>query len=324
MSCAFQRTLVERFEGLHLLDGAFHAFVGTVEEHDVAFAVLGDVFHAVEPHGEEHEAGRHVACLHGFAGVGETFGDLLAEAGVAGTFEFGGFFFGFGFDADGAGFGLGGAGFDEVLGLGFVLSGHLHVVAGDDLRHGAHDGFVEGDVVDLEVEEVIAPAVERFFEVVLHRADDFGAQHEDFGLLFVGHIGADAAFDAADEGLHEALFVDEAEGDLLDGLLTGVLRGEDDERFEVHIGLVERDGLEFEFDGLVLRGDAFIDTLQQRHLEVEAGQHEALVFAEAGDDSDVALLDDRGAEEDEDDEDDGGGYHGRGLVCFLVKAVGDG
>ncbi len=105
--------------------------------------MLGDVFHAVEPHGEEHEAGRDVAGLHGFAGVGETFGDLLAEAGVAGTFELGGFFFGFGFDADGAGFGFGGAGFDEVLGLGFVLGRHLHVVAGNDLRHGAHDGFVE-------------------------------------------------------------------------------------------------------------------------------------------------------------------------------------
>ena len=75
--------------------------------------------------------------------------------------------------------------------------------------------------------------------MILHGTDDLGAQHEDFGLLFVRHIGADAALYAADEGLHEALFVDEAEGDLFDGLFTGVLRGVHDERFEVHIGLVE-------------------------------------------------------------------------------------
>ncbi len=84
-----------------------------------------------------------------------------------------------------------------------------------------------------------APAIKGFFEVILHGTDDLGAKDEDFGLLFVGHIGADAAFDAADEGLHEALFVDEAEGDFFDGLFTGVLRGIHDERFEVHIGLVE-------------------------------------------------------------------------------------
>lgn len=310
MPSILERTLIERFEGLHLLDGAFHAFVGAVEEHDVAFAVLGDVFHAVEPHGEEHEARRHFACLHGFSGVSETFGDLFTKAGVTGTFELGGFFLGLGFNADGACFGLGGAGFDEVLGLGFVFGGSLHVVAGNDLRHGAHDGFIKGDVVDLEIEKVVAPAVERFFEMILHGTDDLRAKDEDFSLFFVRHIGADAAFDAAHEGLHEALFVDEAEGDLLDGVFTGVLRGVDDERFEVHISLVERDGFELEFDGLVLRGDAFIDTLKQWQLEVEAGQHEALVFAKAGDDSHMALFDDRGAEDDDYDEDDDGGDHG--------------
>jgi len=323
MPSAFERAFIQRFEGLHLLDGALHAFVGAVEEHDVAFAVLGDVFHAVEPHGEEHEAGRHFTGLHGFASVGETFGDLLAEAGIAGTFKLGGFFFGFGFDADGAGFGLGCAGFDEVLGLSFVFGGGLHVVAGNDLRHGAHDGFIEGDVVDLKVEKVVAPAVERFFEVILHGADDLGAEDEDFGLLFVRHIGANAAFDTADEGLHEALFVDEAEGDLLDGLLTSVLRGVNDERFEVYVGLVERDGFEFELDGLVLRGDAFIDTLKQWQLEVEAWQHEALVFAKAGDDSHMPLFDDGGAEEDENNEDDGGGDHGTWFCwMFFGKAMG--
>ena len=46
MASRFERTFIERLERLHLLDGAFHAFVGAVEEHDVAFAVLGDVFQA--------------------------------------------------------------------------------------------------------------------------------------------------------------------------------------------------------------------------------------------------------------------------------------
>lgn len=98
-----ERAFIQRLERLHLLDGALHALVGAVEEQGIALAVLGDVLHAVEPHGEEHDAGGRVAGLQGFAGVGETFGDLLAEAGVAGAFELGGFFFGLRLHAEGSG-----------------------------------------------------------------------------------------------------------------------------------------------------------------------------------------------------------------------------
>ena len=86
--------------------------------------------------------------------------DLLAEQRDALTAQLRGGALGLGGDADGGALGLGLLGLADQQRVALVGRRGLQVVRRHDLRHRGGDRLVEGDVVELQVDEVVAPGLD--------------------------------------------------------------------------------------------------------------------------------------------------------------------
>lgn len=179
----------------------------------------------------------------------------------------------------------------DEQGAAFVLRGGEQILRRHHARHGLHDGSVEDDVVHLKVDEVVAPALEAGVEMGLHRCDDLTTERENLGLALGGDEATDRAFHRTDHGLAERVLVDELERDVHDGALALVERRVEQHGLEVHVRLVERDGLERDLGGAVLHRHHGVHALHEGHEQVESRIEEPTVLTERGDHRDGALID---------------------------------
>src|SRR5580698_10096295 len=125
---------------------------------------------------------------------------------------------------------------------------------------------------------MIAPFFQRVIDLIFDKFDDLPAQPEDLGLAFGSYEGTDATLDGTGKRLHEIAFGNEFEGYSLDGLILSILDRIQQHTFEIDIGLVRGDGLEFELDGAVLDRDLFVHHFYEGQLEIEARPQNAFVF----------------------------------------------
>ena len=238
--------------------------------------------------------------------LGEAASHFLAEQGHALTAKLGSGALGFGRDADGRTFSLRFLRLADQQRVAFVRGSSLEVVGCHHLGHRGGDRLIEGDVVQLQVDEVIAPRLQRDIEVLLHLFHDLAAQAEDFSLLHRGDEATGTALHAAHHGREEVLLADELEGHVLDRALVFGDDAVDHHRCEVDVCLVLGDGLELQLHGAVLDTDPAENLLRKRDEEVQAGAPNRVELAEDRGHGDGALgdrLDRRQDQEDHDDDD---------------------
>ena len=119
---------------------------------------------------------------------------------------------------------------------------------------------------------------------------DLGPQLQDLRLLLGGHKRPHRAFYRAHKGLHKAALIHKLKGHILNRSLVLVEYRIQKHGREIHIGLVLRYCLEFQFHRPVLVRYLFVDLLYDGDTHIKPRPHNALELAKDSDHGHIALL----------------------------------